>query len=186
MNRAMAMVLLTGLCGGLSGPPALAQSGLQSLPPMLSTVSDEVGVMTLAEGQTLAKTLADIEARSGVTVIVVILATTRPESIEAYVQRLIDHWRRESERLDHGRFVFVATAKEDRALRIVPSEPLAWLLPEIGKGELATKVPALMKQDRYFEAMTAIAQRLARLIDDRSRPARERVVFVKSHKEAPG
>lgn len=176
MNRAMAMVLLTGLCGGLSGSPALAQSGLRSLPPMLSTVSDEVGVMTLAEGQTLAKTLADTEQRTGVPLIVVIVATTAPENLEHYLQRLINHWRHKSTRLDHGRFVFVAVTQRDRELRIVPSEKLAWLLQEVAKDALRTEVPALLKQDKYFAAMTAIANRLAQLIAERPPSARQRVV----------
>lgn len=145
-------------------PLARGQSGLRPLPPILSTISDEVGVLTVPQGQTLAKTLADIERETGVTIVVAILTTTRPESTETYVQRLINRWRRESKRLDRGRFVFVAVAKEDRELRIVPSKPLGWVLKQLAQGEVAEQAPALLKQDKYFEALTAIAEELSRLI----------------------
>jgi len=141
-----------------------AQQPLRELPPLLRAVSDEPGVLSLAQGQALAKTLADIERETGVTIVVAILTTTRPESIETYVQRLINRWRRESKRLDRGRFVFVAVAKEDRELRIVPSKPLGWVLKQLAQGEVAEQAPALLKQDKYFEAVTAIAEELSRLI----------------------
>lgn len=48
-----------------------------------------------------------------------------------------------------------------------------------------TEAPALSKQEKYFEAMTAIIQQQARLIDDPLRSARERIVFVSVTKEAP-
>lgn len=145
-------------------PFARGQSGSRLLPPILSTVSDEVGVLTVPQGQALAKTLADIERETGVTIIVAILTTTRPESIDIYVQRLINRWLRESKRLDRGRFVFVAVAKEDRELRIVPSKPLGWVLKQLMQGEVAERAPALLKQDKYFEALTAIAEELSKLI----------------------
>ena len=146
--------------------PAQDQSELRSLPPILSTISDEVGVLTVSQGQILAKTLADIERQTGVKIVVVILTTSLPESIEAYVQRLINRWRRESKRLDDGRFVFVAVAKEDRELRIVPSEKLAWALTPLTRSEVTVQAPALLKQDKYFEALTAIAEKLRQLFAD--------------------
>ncbi len=161
---AKAVILCIALfAAGTVVPFVYGESGLHALPPILSTVSDEAGVLTVTEGQRLAKLLADIEKETGVTVIVAILTTVRPESIEAYVQRLIDRWRRESKRLDRGRFVFVAVAKEDRELRVVPSKPLAWVLQPLTQSEVAAQAPALLKQDKYFEALSAIAQELSHL-----------------------
>ena len=164
---AKAVILYIALfAAGSVAPLAHGQPEPRPLPPILSTISDEVGVLTVSQGQILAKTLADIERRTGVTIVVVILATTRPESVETYVQRLINRWRRESKRLDDGRFVFVAVAKEDRELRIVPSEKLAWVLTPLTRSEVAVQAPALLKQDKYFEALTAIAEKLRQLFAD--------------------
>lgn len=75
-------------------------------------------------------------------------------------------WRA-SKRLDHGRFVFVAVAKEDRELRIVPSEKLAWVLKPLTQSEVWIQAPALLRQDKCFEALTAITEELSRLISDK-------------------
>lgn len=146
--------------------PAQDQSELRSLPPILSTISDEVGVLTVSQGQILAKTLADIERQTGVKIVVVILTTSLPESIEAYVQRLINRWRRESKRLDDGRFVFVAIAKEDRELRIVPSKKLTLVLKPFIDSGIMVDARALLKQDKYFEALVVIVDKLSQLIGD--------------------
>lgn len=154
-------------------PMTHGQSSLRPLPPVLSTLSDETGVLTVEQGQRLATALTDIEQMTGVTIVVVILATAHPESIEAYVQRLINRWRRESKRLDHGRFVFVAVTKEDRELRIVPSEKLAWVLKEFAQDKSTAEFLVLLRRNKYFEAMTSIAGVLAQLITGRSHPARD-------------
>jgi len=146
---------------------------LRELPPLLRSVSDEPGALSFAEGQALSRRVAEIAQSTRVEIIVVILTTTRPESIEAYVQRLINHWRRVSQRLDHGRFVFVAVAKADRELRIVPSEQLAWVLTPLSRSEVAAQAPALLKQGRYFEAMSAITEQLLQLLKDDVRARRE-------------
>lgn len=139
---------------------------LRDMPPLLRSVSDEPGVLSLTQGQALSRQISDIERKTKVEIIVVILTTSRPESIEAYVQRLINHWRREGKRLDHGRFVFVAVAKEDRELRIVPSETLVWVLKPLTRSEVAFQAQTLLKQDKYFEALTAITSKLSQLIPD--------------------
>lgn len=141
-----------------------ARQPLRELPPLLRAVSDEPGVLSLAEGQALSRRIAEIKQTARVEIIVAILTTSRPETIDAYAQRLVNHWRRASQRLDHGRFVFVAVAKEDRELRIVPSERLAWVLKPLTHSGVMVQAPVLLKQDKYFEALTAIAEKLAQLI----------------------
>lgn len=60
--------------------------------------------------------------------------------------------------------MFVAVAKEDRELRIVPSEKLAWVLKPLTHGEVMVQALALLKQDKYFEALTAIITKLSQMI----------------------
>jgi len=139
---------------------------LHELPPLLRSVSDEPGALSLAEGQALSRRVAEIAQSIRAEIIVVILTTTRPESIDAYAQRLINHWRRASQRLKHGRFVFVTVAKGERELRIVPSEKLAWVLTPLAQSEVAVQAPALLKQDKYYEALTAIAEGLFQFLTD--------------------
>lgn len=142
------------------------QTPLRELPPLLRAVSDEPGVLSLAEGRALSRRIAEIEHATGVKLVALVVATVAPESVEAYVHRLIDHWKRFSRALDNERFVFVVVAKSDRELRIVPGKPLAWVLKPLTQSEVAVQATGLLKQDKYFEALTAIAEMLARLIAD--------------------
>lgn len=149
----------------------LAHSGpsLRPLPPLLRTVSDEVGALTISEGQALSRTLADIESKTRVKMIVLIAETVLPETIEAYVQRLVNHWRARDQLPSHDRFIFVVVAKNDRALRVVPGRELSWVLKPFNESEAAAGAPLLLKENKYYEALTVIATQLFQLIGDRGR-----------------
>lgn len=143
------------------------QQQLRELPPLLRAVSDEPGVLSLAQGRALSRRIADIERKIGVKMIAVVVVTAAPEGVEAYVQRLINRWKRRSRALDSGRFVFVVIAKNDREIRIVPGPELAWVLRPLAEGEMVEQVPKLLRSDQYYEALLAIVNRLSQLIADR-------------------
>ncbi len=145
-------------------PSAHGQSALRPLPPLLRSVSDEVGVLSVPQGKALSNKLFDAEKRTSAKIIVVIAATVAPESIEAYAQRLANHWRGHSQALDSGRFVFVVVAKHDRALRIVPGKKLTRVLKPFMDSGIMADARALLKQDKYFEALAAIVDKLSQLI----------------------
>ena len=69
----------------------------------------------------MAERLFDIEQKTQMKIFVMIVTTVYPETIEAYVQRVIDRWRNSSQKLASGCFVFIVIAKNDRAIRVVPS-----------------------------------------------------------------
>jgi len=158
-----------------------APAQLRELPPLLRAVSDEPGVLSLTEGQALSRRIAEIERAIGVKMIVLVVATVAPESIEAYMQRLIDHWKRRSRALDNGRFVFVVIAKNDRELRIVPGPGLTWMLKPLSASEMTENVPTLLRRDQYYQALLTIVNRLSQLITDRQRAVQLDKVF-----NAPG
>lgn len=95
-----------------------------------------------------------------------IAETTQPESIEAYVQRLVNRWRRQTEALDSGRFIFVVVAKDDRALRVVPGEKLSSILKPFQASRTTSEALALLRQNKYFEALEIIVNKLAQWIAD--------------------
>jgi uncharacterized protein len=154
-----------------------APERLRELPPMLRAVSDEPGVLSLVEGQMLSRRIAEIERATGVKMVAVVVVTVAPESIEAYVQRLIDHWKRHSRALDNGRFVFVVIARNDREVRIVPGPDLAWVLQSLSGGAMTETVPNLLRTDQYYEALLTIVNRILQLITDRQRAVRFEGVF---------
>lgn len=137
---------------------------LRELPPLLRALSDEPGVLSLAEGQALSRRILEVEHDTGVKLIALVVISTAPESVEAYTQRLINHWKRHSRTLDNDRFVFILIAKNDREVRIVPSETLAWVLKPFINSGIMPDVQTLLKQNRYFEALVATVDKLSQLI----------------------
>jgi len=85
-------VALITLAGTMAARADEAQA-LRELPPLLRAVSDEPGVLSLGEAQALSRRIAEIERDIGVKMIALVVVTVAPESIDAYVQRLINHWK---------------------------------------------------------------------------------------------
>jgi uncharacterized membrane protein YgcG len=154
-----------------------APARLRDLPPLLRAVSDEPGVLSLAEGRSLSRRIAEVKRATGVELVTVVVVTVAPESVEAYVQRLVGHWKRRSRALDNERFVFVVIARNDRELRIVPGPELAWMLKPLSGNEMTENVPTLLRKDQYYEALLTIINRLSRLIADRQRAVLLDMVF---------
>ena len=101
---------------------------LRPLPPLLRTVSDEVGALSAEEGRAISRSAEEIFERTGVRVIVVIAETTEPEEIEDYTERLGQRWKRERHLVpEHS--VFVVLAVRDREFQVMPGRALS---PSIG------------------------------------------------------
>ena len=149
-----------------------APARLRELPPLLRTVSDEPGVLSLAEGRALSRRIAEIEHDTGVKLVAVVVTTVSPENVEAYVLRLINHWKRHSRELDNDRFVFIVVSKNDREVRVVPGPDLAWVLKSFSKGGMSENVPKLLRTDQYYEALLTIVNNLSQIITDRRRTVR--------------
>lgn len=144
---------------------ASKSSGLRPLPPALASISDETETLITSQGEALAERLFDIEQKTQMKIFVMIVTTVYPETIEAYVQRVIDRWRNSSQKLASGRFVFIVIAKPDRAIRVVPGQQLTWILQPFAASGIMNNTSAMLKQGKYFEALEAIAATLSKLVE---------------------
>lgn len=172
MRGARIFLALVALAVAAAAVADEAPARLRDLPPLLRAVSDEPGVLSLAEGRALSRRIAEIEHDTGVKLAAAVVATVAPESVEAYVLRLINHWKRHSRALDSDRFVFVVVSKNDREVRVVPGPDLAWVLKSFSKRGMTENVPTLLRMDQYYEALLAIVNNISRIIADRRRTVR--------------
>jgi len=171
-----ALITLVGTMAARAGEV----QALRELPPLLRAVSDEPGVLSLGEGQALSRRIAEIERDIGVKMIVLVVVTVAPESIDAFVQRLVNHWKRRGCALDNGRFVFIVIAKHERELRIVPGPELAWVLELLAGKEIAETVSGLLRGNQYYDALLTMVNTIERLIADRRRTVRRDDVHHRS------
>ena len=143
-------------------PSAWAEE-LRPLPPLLHTVSDEVGALSVEQGRALSRSAEDIFERTGVRVIIVIAETTRPEEIEDYTERLGQRWKRERD-LVPERSIFVVLAIKDRELQVMPGKGLEFVDRELKKPESYAGLSPLFRERRYFDALITVNQRLLDLL----------------------
>jgi uncharacterized protein len=153
-------------------PVAGAQS-LQPVPKLEARVTDLTGTLTAGQQAELEQKLADFEARKGAQIAVLIIPTTQPESIEQYSIRVVEAWKLGRRKVDDGALLLIA--KNDRTLRIENGYGLEGVLTDAATNRIIedTMVP-LLRQDQFFEAVSAGVQQLMRLIDGEALPEPDR------------
>ena len=147
---------------------AASAEELRPLPPLLRTLSDEVGVMTIEEGRRLSRSLEQVLERTGVRVLVVIAETTRPETVEDYGARLAQRWRRERQ-LDVEHSIFILLAVRDREMQVMPGNALPDIEGELERADTLRELAPLFRAGRYFEALMKLNSEIYRLLQKQGR-----------------
>ncbi len=111
---ALALLTVLGAASALAWDPP--QEGLQPVPELSARVTDLTGTLAPAERQALEAKLADWEARTTNQIAVLIVPTTKPETIEEYSIRVADAWKVGQKGRDNGAILLVA--KNDKQMRI--------------------------------------------------------------------
>lgn len=158
--------LLGGLGPGLAGllaiGPAAAQE-VQPVPPLSARVVDLAGTLDEAQRRALSDRLAAVEARSGSQIVVLLVATTLPEDIAAYAQRVADSWKIGRRTVGDG--VLVVVARDDRRVRIEVAKALEGAIPDLAARRIidAQLTPAFRAGDFAGGLAAAIDQLAARI-----------------------
>ena len=148
--------------------PVQAQA-LTPVPPLASPVVDTTGTLSAAEIARLEAQALALQQRKGSQLQILIVSTTRPETIEDYAQRTFDSWKLGRKGVDDG--VLLLVAKDDRTVRIQPGYGLEGAIPDITAGRVIQEylVPKFRAGDFAGGIGDATAQ-LVRLIDGEPLP----------------
>jgi uncharacterized protein len=149
----------------------LAQAqGLLPVPPLSGRVIDQTGTLSAAQSQALADKLAALESKRGSQLVVLMVATTQPEDIAAYAQRVADSWK--IGRLAVGDGLLIVVAKEDRRVRFEVAKSLEGAVPDLAARQIITDVitPAFRKND-FAGGLNAAIDRLDARIGGEGLPA---------------
>lgn len=111
------------LVGGVTS--SLAQ--FVEVPPLTKRVTDLTGVLGPA-AQELESSLQALEAEKGSQVAVLVVRTTKPETIEQYGIRVVDQWKLGRKGIDDGALLLIAL--EDRGVRIEVGRGLEGDIPD--------------------------------------------------------
>lgn len=159
------LLLLALLC---VAPWARAQP-LAAIPALDSPVVDTTGTLDAAAKQQLEQQALALQQRKGSQLQVLMVASTQPESIEQYTQRVFDAWKLGRKGVDDA--VLVVVAKDDRKVRIQPGYGLEGAIPDITAGRVIREYMApKFRTGDYAGGLADATAQLVKLVDGEPLP----------------
>lgn len=148
--------------------PQLA-AAQQAVPALVGRVVDTTQTLDSADLARIDAQLAQIEQTRGSQIVVLLVATTAPEDITSYANRVANAWK--IGRRDVGDGVLIVIAKEDRKLRIEVAKSLEGAIPDLAaKQIISTALAPALKQGQYAQGILAAAAQLDQRIGAENLP----------------
>ena len=142
---------------------------VQPVPPLSGRVVDSTSTLTPAQVQALGSKLEAIERERGSQLVVLIVATTQPEDITAYAQRVGEAWKIGRKEVGDG--LLIVVAKEDREVRIEVAKALEGAIPDLAARQIITdRITPAFRAGDYAGGLNAAVDRLAARIGTEGLP----------------
>jgi uncharacterized protein len=165
-----ALALAASLVTGPVAAPALAANddGLVKIPPV-ARVTDLTGTLSAAQKSSLDQELAQFEQRKGSQIAVLMLPSTKPETIDQYGIRVADSWKLGRKGVDDGLILIVA--KDDRQVRFEVGRGLEGPVTDILASRVIREIiaPHFLAGD-YFSGIEDGVERIIGLVDGEQLP----------------
>ena len=164
LRRALALAFLLFACS-----PVWAQQAA-TIPALTSPVVDVTGTLSAEQKQQLEQQALALQQRKGSQLQVLVVASTQPETIEQYTQRVFDQWKLGREGVDDA--VILVVAKDDRRVRIQPGYGLEGAIPDaIANRVIQEYLAPKFRAGDYGGGIADATAQLVKLIDGEPLPA---------------
>jgi len=164
--RVAAVVLFCALM--LTG--AIAQDGLQAIPPLAARITDTTDTLSAQQTQDLESELVALEQRKGAQIAVLIVPTTQPEDIAPYATRVFEQWKLGRKGIDDG--VLLIVAKDDHRVRIEVGRGLEGAIPDAAAARIIREyITPKFRDSNYYLGLHDAITVLTTLVDGESLPA---------------
>ena len=146
--------------------PALAQN-LLPVPALTAHLVDETGSLSAAQNSALEKQLTDFETTHGSQIAVLLVASTQPEDISSYANRVANTWKIGRKGVGDG--LLIVVAKNDRKIRIEVAKTLEGAVPDVAAGRVVSEnmAPSLRQGDYAGGISAAVKELGARIADEK-------------------
>lgn len=162
-TRMLALLGLALSCAAAHAWEA-GSDGLMPIPPLRDRVTDLTQTLSPQETQALIAKLAAWEEKTGNQLVVLIVPTTQPESIEAYGIRVADAWKIGRKGHDNGAMLIVA--KNDRKLRIEVGYGFEGTLTDAASRRIISDVIApFFRQNQFDKGVEAGVDAIIATVD---------------------
>jgi uncharacterized protein len=141
----------------------------QNVPQLVGRLVDTTQSLSSSDQARIETRLEQVEQAKGSQIVVLIVATTQPEDIASYANRVANVWK--IGRRDVGDGVLMVIAKEDRKLRIEVAKALEGAIPDLAAKQIISNAlaPAL-KQGQYAQGIEAAISQLEQRIGSENLP----------------
>lgn len=121
--------------------------GLQPVPALTARVIDQTKTLSAEQMQALEAKLAAFEQRKGSQIVVLLVASTQPEDIASYANRIANSWKIGRQEVGDGLLLIVA--KDERKMRFEVAKTLEGALPDLAASRIInnTMKPAFRQGD---------------------------------------
>lgn len=169
IQRWFAALLLVAWAGLAWGADTRGADGLLVVPP-LARVTDTTGTLSGADKQALDNKLAAFETAHGTQIAIVMVASTQPEPIVDFANRVGNAWK--IGRAKEGDGLIVAVAKEDRKVHIAVARALEGAVPDLAaKKVIREQIAPRFKDNDFAGGINAAVDALTRLVEGEGLPA---------------
>jgi len=161
LPHVLALLALSSLAHGLTWDPQ--SEDRQPVPTLSAHVTDVTGTLSASERQALEQKLADWEAKTTNQLAVLIVPTTKPETIEEYGIRVAEAWKIGQKGKDNGAIFIVA--KNDKQMRIEVGYGLEGELTDVAARRIiGDTVAPLFSQGKFAEGINAGVDRIVAVV----------------------
>lgn len=141
-----------------------------AVPELRARVTDLSNTLDAARKSALESRLENFEREHASQVVVLVVPTTQPETIEQYAIRVAEAWKLGRPKQDDG--VLLLVSKNDRALRIEVGQGLEGAIPDaVAKRLIEEVILPKFRQDDFAGGIEDGVERILGLIRGESLPA---------------
>ena len=159
-------IFLIAISGWLS--PGWAQE-LQPVPPLAARVTDLTATLDAIQIKGLDDKLAALEQSKGSQVAFLMVATTLPEDITSYANRVANAWKIGRKGVGDG--VLLVVAKDDRKVRIEVAKTLEGAIPDLAARQIIDDaITPNFRAGNYAAGLQAAADQITARINGEALP----------------
>ena len=140
------------------------------VPPLNAHVIDQTGTLDASQTQALEQKLAAFEREKGSQIVVFMVATTLPEDISSFANRVGNAWKIGRKAVGDG--VLLIVAKNDRKARIEVAKTLEGAIPDLAAKQIIdSAITPNFRNGNYALGLTAAIDQITARIAGEALPA---------------
>ncbi len=170
MRWLVSWAIAGAIAGAASTIGSVHAQDLLPVPPLNAHVIDQTGTLDASQTLALEQKLAAFERDKGAQIVVFVVATTLPEDISSFANRVGNVWKVGRKEVGDGLLLIVA--KNDRKVRIEVAKSLEGAIPDLAaKNIIDSAITPNFRTGNYALGLSAAVDQITARIAGEALPA---------------